>query len=153
MNQQNTTYLYPWTADSLLEIILDEPDSFLKIKETLTRIGIASKRDNTLFQSCHILHKRGHYYCVHFKELFQVDGKQSDITHEDIGRRNTIAALLQQWGLCTVKPSDVDEYEGNMVQSSLIKIIPYRDKKNWNLVAKYKMRSERVPKEPQILNE
>ena len=130
-----------------MEIELTDPDDFLKIKETLTRIGVASKRDNTLFQSCHILHKRGRYYCVHFKELFQLDGRTSDISHEDISRRNTIASLLQQWGLCKVIPKDVEEYEALHVPLSVIKVVAYRDKSNWALVSKYSMRSERKPKQ------
>jgi hypothetical protein len=140
----NTIDLYPWTSESLLEIELSTPDDFLKIKETLTRIGVASKRDDTLYQTCHILHKRGKYYCAMFKELFQLDGRPSDISHEDISRRNTIAALLEQWGLCKVVSSD--EYIDMRVPLSSIKVVAYRDKKNWNLQSKYAMRSERKPK-------
>jgi hypothetical protein len=127
-----------------LEIELLTPDDFLKIKETLTRIGVASKRDDTLYQTCHILHKRGKYYCAMFKELFQLDGRPSDISHEDISRRNTIAALLEQWGLCSVVKTD--EYTVMRVPLSAIKVVSYKEKKNWNLQSKYAMRSERKPK-------
>lgn len=137
--------LYNWTTASLLEIELTNPDDFLKVKETLTRIGVASKKDNTLFQSCHILHKRGNYYCVHFKELFQLDGRTSDISVEDISRRNTIADLLEQWGLCKVVPSNKEEYKTMRSSINTIKIVSYRDKSNWLLQSKYSMRSERKP--------
>lgn len=135
---------YNWTNEALLEIDLDNPDAFLKIKETLTRIGVASKRDDTLYQSCHILHKRGKYYIVHFKELFQLDGRPSDITHEDISRRNTITSLLEQWGLCVVKTNE--EYVSMRVPLNSIKVLSHRDKGDWNLVSKYSMRSDRQPK-------
>ena len=124
-----------WTPSSMLEVLLNEPDDFLKIKETLTRIGVASKKDyNTLFQSCHILHKQGRYFIVHFKELFMLDGKPSNITEDDIGRRNTIATLLSDWGLLTI----VDEFQAE-TKASLrqIKIISHRDKNEWNLESKY----------------
>lgn len=124
-----------WTPSNMLEVILNEPDDFLKIKETLTRIGVASKKDhNTLFQSCHILHKQGRYFIVHFKELFMLDGKPSNFTEDDIGRRNTIATLLSDWGLLTI----VDELQAE-IKTSLrqIKIISHRDKAEWNLESKY----------------
>jgi hypothetical protein len=143
---QEQTNLYNWSADSLLQIELANPDDFLKIKETLTRIGVASKKDNTLFQTCHILHKRGKYYCVMFKELFQLDGRTSDISHEDIARRNTIAALLEQWGLCKVLPSDVEEYKMTRVAVATIKIVSFKEKREWTLLSKYSMRSERKPR-------
>lgn len=139
-----TTNEYAWNNTALLEIDLDEPDSFLKIKETLTRIGVESKRDSTLYQSCHILHKRGRYYIVHFKELFQLDGRTSDISHEDISRRNSIAALLEQWGLCKVKPND--EYFSLRSSINSIKVLSHKDKSSWTLVSKYSMRSDRTPK-------
>lgn len=135
---------YTWTPTSLLEIELQEPDDFLKIKETLTRIGIASKKEDTLFQSVHILHKRGKYYLTHFKEMFSLDGRQSDISFEDISRRNTIAALMEQWGLCQVVKNE--EYMTLKAPISSIKIISHRDKNLWNLVSKYSMRSDRVAK-------
>ena len=124
-----------WTPSDMLEVILNEPDDFLKIKETLTRIGVASKKEhNTLFQSCHILHKQGRYFIVHFKELFMLDGKPSNFSEDDIGRRNTIATLLSDWGLLTI----VDELQAQ-IKTSLrqIKIISHRDKNEWNLESKY----------------
>jgi hypothetical protein len=124
-----------WTPSDMLEVLLNEPDDFLKVKETLTRIGVASKKDhNTLFQSCHILHKQGRYFIVHFKELFMLDGKPSNFTEDDIGRRNTIATLLSDWGLLTI----VDEFQAE-TKTSLrqIKIISHRDKREWNLESKY----------------
>ena len=124
-----------WTPSDMLEVLLNEPDDFLKVKETLTRIGVSSKRDhNTLFQSCHILHKQGRYFIVHFKELFMLDGKPSNFTEDDIGRRNTITTLLSDWGLLTI----VDELQAE-TKTSLrqIKIISHRDKNEWNLESKY----------------
>jgi len=124
-----------WTPSDMLEVLLNEPDDFLKVKETLTRIGVASKKDhNTLFQSCHILHKQGRYFIVHFKELFMLDGKPSNFTEDDIGRRNTITTLLSDWGLLTI----VDEFQAE-AKTSLrqIKIISHRDKNEWNLESKY----------------
>lgn len=123
-----------WTMDSMLEITIPEPDSFLKIKETLTRIGVASKKDNILYQSCHILHKQGRYYLVHFKELFALDGKQTDITLGDMERRNTIAVLLQDWSL--LKIVNLDQVEARTSLSS-IKILTYSEKDKWTLSAKY----------------
>lgn len=120
--------------ESLVEITLKEPDDFLKVKETLTRIGVASKKSNTLFQSCHILHKQGKYYIVHFKELFALDGKQTDLNEDDISRRNTIAKLLAEWDLVNV----VEEQQLQPADSmSSIKVIPFSQKTEWDLVAKY----------------
>tara|TARA_B100000686_G_C16718277_1_gene933337 strand:+ start:1079 stop:1486 length:408 start_codon:yes stop_codon:yes gene_type:complete len=121
--------------DSMVEVILNQPDDFLKIKETLTRIGVASKKDNTLYQSCHILHKQGRYYIVHFKELFALDGKPSNFSENDEARRNAIVKLLQEWSLLTIKHSEV--IEDLMVPVSHLKIISFKDKPNWNLVSKY----------------
>jgi hypothetical protein len=119
----------------LIEITLPDEDAFLKIRETLTRIGLASKRDNTLYQSCHILHKRGKYYIVHFKEMFVLDGKQSTLDQEDIARRNTIIDLLTQWNLClVVEPEKIKEPRASM---NHVKVIPFKQKSDWNLVAKY----------------
>ena len=119
-----------------IEIKLKKDDDFLKVKETLTRIGVASKKDKTLYQSCHILHKRGRFAIVHFKELFVLDGKESDISENDIARRNTIANLLAQWGLIElvvpVAPS-----EQPLASITQIKIVKYSEKSQWNLVAKY----------------
>lgn len=119
----------------LVEVRLKNSEDFLKVKETLSRIGLASKKDNTLYQSCHILHKQGRYYIVHFKELFLLDGKQADLTEQDIGRRNRIAALLDEWELIEVV--DYDSLQNNMVPLNQVKIIPHKDKANWNLVTKY----------------
>ena len=120
--------------ESLVEITLKEPDDFLKVKETLTRIGVASKKSNTLFQSCHILHKQGKYYIVHFKELFALDGKQTDLNEDDISRRNTIAKLLAEWELVNI----VSEQQIHPADSmSSIKVIPFSQKTEWELVAKY----------------
>ena len=118
----------------MLEIILTEPDDFLKVRETLTRIGVSSRRDNTLYQSCHILHKQGRYFIVHFKELFLLDGKKSNLEENDILRRNTIALLLQDWGLVDIQNKDMVKDSAPMRQ---IKIISYKEKANWNLQPKY----------------
>ena len=120
--------------ESLVEITLKEPDDFLKVKETLTRIGVASKKSNTLFQSCHILHKQGKYYIVHFKELFALDGKQTDLNEDDISRRNTIAKLLAEWDLVSVVSEEQIHPADSM---SSIKVIPFSQKTEWELVAKY----------------
>ena len=122
------------SIESLIEVTLNEPDDFLKVIETLTRIGVASKKSNTLFQSCHILHKQGKYYIVHFKELFALDGKQTDLNEDDISRRNTIAKLLAEWDLVNV----VEEQQLQPADSmSSIKVIPFSQKTEWDLVAKY----------------
>jgi hypothetical protein len=122
-------------VESLVEVNLLEQEDFLKIKETLTRIGVASKKDNTLYQSCHILHKQGKYYIVHFKELFMLDGKPSNFSEDDMSRRNTIATLLEQWGLLkVVRPEYIAEL---MAPISQIKIISHKEKDDWELVAKY----------------
>jgi len=121
--------------DTFIEIRLNEAEDFLKVKETLTRIGIASRKENKLYQSCHILHKQNKYYIVHFKELFALDGKSTDFSDEDIGRRNTIVNLLKEWELVqVVNPSMIEKPRAPMGQ---IKIISHADKKNWILDAKY----------------
>jgi hypothetical protein len=127
-----------------LEIKLSNPDDFLKVRETLTRIGVASRRDNTLFQSCHILHKQGHYFIVHFKELFALDGKQVDLSRNDIQRRNSIAKLLADWGLISV--IDPDKYT-DQAPLSQIKILNYDEKNQWNLQAKYNIGKKRGQKD------
>ena len=129
-----TTTQYDNLTDNMLEITIPEPDSFLKIKETLSRIGVASKKDNILYQSCHILHKQGRYYLVHFKELFALDGKESNISQDDIERRNAIAVLLQDWNL--LKVIDADKVAKRASLSS-IKILTYQEKSNWTLMPKY----------------
>jgi hypothetical protein len=124
-----------WTPSDMLEVTLNEPDDFLKVKETLTRIGVSSKKDhNTLFQSCHILHKQGRYFIVHFKELFMLDGKPSNYTEDDLSRRNTIASLLSDWGLLGIVDSHKTEPKTSLRQ---IKIISHRDKNHWHLESKY----------------
>lgn len=122
-------------VDTLVEVELPSEESFLKIKETLTRIGIASKKDKKLYQSCHILHKQGKYYIVHFKELFMLDGKANNFDDEDKGRRNTIVGLLEQWGL--IKVTNTSQIVNPVAPLSQIKILPYKDKDDWELVAKY----------------
>jgi hypothetical protein len=124
-----------WQPSDMLEVLLDEPDDFLKIKETLTRIGVSSKKEhNTLFQSCHILHKQGRYFIVHFKELFMLDGKPSNITEDDIARRNTITTLLSDWGLLNIADESQIKETTSLRQ---IKIISHKDKHQWNLESKY----------------
>tara|TARA_R110001592_G_scaffold227161_3_gene483339 strand:- start:3585 stop:3998 length:414 start_codon:yes stop_codon:yes gene_type:complete len=123
-----------WTTSSMLEVVLDEPDDFLKVRETLTRIGVASRKDNTLFQSCHILHKQGRYFIVHFKELFLLDGKKSNLEENDIARRNTIATLMSDWGLLSMEDRNQAQPLAPLRQ---IKIIPFKEKNNWILQPKY----------------
>lgn len=122
-------------VEDLLEITLKAEDDFLKVRETLTRIGVSSKKDNKLYQSCHILHKRGKFYIVHFKELFALDGLPTDIDDTDIGRRNTIANLLEEWGLLNIV--DSKKASEPIVSLAQMKIIPHKDKQNWELVPKY----------------
>lgn len=122
-----------WQPQDMLEVVLNEPDDFLKVRETLTRIGVASRKDKKLFQSCHILHKQGRYFIVHFKELFILDGKKANLEENDIERRNTIATLLSDWGLVE-RQSGVDLKCAPLRQ---IKIIPFRDKSQWELCPKY----------------
>lgn len=125
----------------LVEVTLPDPDNFLKVRETLSRIGVASKKDKTLFQSCHILHKQGRYYIVHFKQLFLLDGKQSDFTDDDKGRLNTIANLLHEWEL--VGLVDKSKSANPVAPLSQIKIISHKEKNEWNLVAKYNIGKKR----------
>jgi hypothetical protein len=123
-----------WTPAMMLEISLKEPDDFLKIRETLTRIGVASRKDNKLYQSCHILHKQGRYFIVHFKELFMLDGKPSNLMDNDIQRRNTIATLLSDWGLLDIVNGDQATDKAPLRQ---IKVIPHKEKQQWELCPKY----------------
>ncbi len=118
----------------MLEVALNEPDDFLKIRETLTRIGVASRKDRKLYQSCHILHKQGRYFIVHFKELFLLDGKKSNLEENDIARRNTIATLMSDWGLLTIEQVNQAQPIAPLRQ---IKIIPYKEKNEWELCPKY----------------
>ena len=123
-----------WVPADMLEVSLNEPDDFLKIRETLTRIGVASRKDQKLYQSCHILHKQGRYFIVHFKELFLLDGKPSNLIENDIQRRNTIATLLSDWGLVTLlEPSQAKD----TAPLRQIKVIPFKEKSEWELCPKY----------------
>ena len=123
-----------WTPNSMLEVTLNEPDDFLKVRETLTRIGVASRKDNKLYQSCHILHKQGRYFIVHFKELFLLDGKKSNLEENDVARRNTIATLMSDWGLLSIDNKDKLQPIAPLRQ---IKIISFKDKDQWELCPKY----------------
>ncbi len=123
-----------WHPDAMLEISLNEPDDFLKVRETLTRIGVASRKDNKLFQSCHILHKQGRYFIVHFKELFLLDGKPSNLLENDVQRRNTISVLLSDWGLISILNPEAAKDVAPLRQ---IKVIPFKDKSQWELCPKY----------------
>ena len=123
-----------WTPADMLEITLNEPDDFLKVRETLTRIGVASRKEQKLFQSCHILHKQGRYFIVHFKELFLLDGKKSNLEKSDLERRNTIATLLSDWGLINIVHKEQVADKAPLRQ---IKIVSYRDKSDWELCQKY----------------
>ena len=123
-----------WSPESMLEVTIKQPDDFLKVRETLTRIGVASRKDKTLFQSCHILHKQGRYFIVHFKELFALDGKHSNLSENDLQRRNTITQLLADWGLISIVNPDVATDRAPLSQ---IKVIAFKDKNNWTLETKY----------------
>ena len=127
--------------NELVEVTLPDPDNFLKVRETLSRMGVASKKDKTLYQSCHILHKQGRYYIVHFKQLFLLDGKQSDFTDDDRGRLNTIANLLHEWEL--VGLVDKSKSDDPIAPLSQIKIISHKEKNEWNLVVKYNIGKKR----------
>lgn len=132
--EQEENKIVDWSPASMLEITLNEPDDFLKVKETLTRIGVASRKEQKLFQSCHILHKQGRYFIVHFKELFLLDGKKSNLEENDIARRNTIATLISDWGLVTIDDPSLAKPVAPMRQ---IKIISFKDKDQWDLQPKY----------------
>ena len=123
-----------WSPDQMVEVLLNEPDDFLKVRETLTRIGVASRKEKKIYQSCHILHKQGRYFLVHFKELFALDGKKATLTENDIQRRNTISILLQDWNLIDIVDKSKAE---NKAPLSQIKVLPFKEKKEWNLSAKY----------------
>ena len=130
MNELNNT----WHPEKMLEIQLKEPDDFLKVRETLTRIGVASRKDKKLFQSCHILHKQGRYFIVHFKELFALDGKESNFSENDAERRNTITQLLSDWGLIAILNKEITEKKAPLSQ---IKVLSFKEKGEWDLQAKY----------------
>jgi hypothetical protein len=140
MNDQDDFFNIDYEGYVPLEILLEDPENFLKVKETLSRIGVASKKDNTLYQSCHILHKQGRYFITHFKELFALDGKAADFSDNDLERRNTIAKLLQEWGLIKIV-NEADSLE--FAPLSQVKIISYKEKKEWNLVPKYNIGKKR----------
>ena len=123
-----------WTPEQMVEVVLNEPDDFLKVRETLTRIGVASRKEKKIYQSCHILHKQGRYYLVHFKELFALDGKHANLTVNDVQRRNRIINLLSDWGLISViKPEDTTD----VAPLNQIKVLSYKDKGDWTLETKY----------------
>ena len=132
-------------TDNMIEVKLNEGDDFLKVRETLTRIGVASRKDKTLYQSCHILHKQGRYFIVHFKELFALDGKPSNFSDSDISRRNTIANLLAEWGLLTLVTPDLSKQP--VAPISQIKVLPFKEKDQWNLTAKYNIGKKNGEKE------
>ena len=133
-----------WSQDSMVEVMLNEPDDFLKVRETLTRIGVASRKEKKLYQSCHILHKQGRYFIVHFKELFALDGKHANLTSNDVQRRNRIAKLLSDWGLISiVNESDVSD----IAPLNQIKVLAYKDKGDWILEQKYNIGKKTKPQE------
>ena len=131
---------YLWSPEKMVEVLLSEPDDFLKVRETLTRIGVASRKEKKLYQSCHILHKQGKYYIVHFKELFALDGKKANLSVNDVQRRNRIIQLLSDWGLITIKNS---ELVIDIAPLNQIKVISYKDKTNWILETKYNIGSKK----------
>ena len=131
-----------WSQDMMLEVTLKEPDDFLKVRETLTRIGVASRKERKLYQSCHILHKRGKYYIVHFKELFALDGKPTNITSNDVQRRNRIAKLLSDWGLIEMG-SEIED----LAPLNQIKVLSFKDKGEWTLESKYNIGKKKQPQE------
>ena len=133
---------YSWTPDKMVEVLLSEPDDFLKVRETLTRIGVASRKEKKLYHSCHILHKQGKYYIVHFKELFALDGKKANLSVNDIQRRNRIVALLSDWGLVGVLKSDSIN---DIAPLNQIKVISYKDKGDWILETKYNIGKKKAP--------
>ena len=133
-----------WSTDQMIEITLNEPDDFLKVRETLTRIGVASRKEKKIYQSCHILHKQGRYYIVHFKELFALDGKHANLTQNDVQRRNRIIQLLSDWGLITIMN------EGKITDIAplnQIKVLAYKEKHEWILETKYNIGKKKKPEE------
>src|SRR5210317_1997969 len=140
---------FNWSPEQMLEVTLKQPDDFLKIRETLSRIGVASRKDKTLFQSCHILHKQGKYYIVHFKELFALDGKKATLIENDIQRRNTIAILLQDWNLIDIVRKQDAENKAPLSQN---KILTLKKKKEWNLSAKYNIGKKVVNEDSENAN-
>ena len=133
-----------WSQDQMVEVLLNEPDDFLKVRETLTRIGVASRKEKKLYQSCHILHKQGRYFIVHFKELFALDGKHANLTVNDVQRRNRIAKLLADWGLINVVSPDA---VADIAPLNQIKVLAYKDKGDWVLEQKYNIGKRTKPQE------
>ena len=133
---------YLWSPEKMVEVLLSEPDDFLKVRETLTRIGVASRKEKKLYQSCHILHKQGKYYIVHFKELFALDGKKANLSVNDVQRRNRIVQLLSDWGLVGVLKSDSIT---DIAPLNQIKVISYKDKGDWILETKYNIGKKKTP--------
>ena len=134
-----------WSQDQMVEVLLNEPDDFLKVRETLTRIGVASRKEKKLYQSCHILHKQGRYFIVHFKELFALDGKHANLTVNDVQRRNRIVRLLADWGLISVVKEDAVL---DIAPLNQIKVLAYKDKSDWVLEQKYNSARKERPKKP-----
>jgi len=135
-----------WSADQMIEVTLNEPDDFLKVRETLTRIGVASRKEKKIYQSCHILHKQGRYFIVHFKELFALDGKHANLTQNDVQRRNRIIQLLSDWGLITVvSPDNITD----IAPLNQIKVLAYKEKNDWILETKYNIGKKKKPEESQ----
>jgi len=135
-----------WSADQMIEVTLNEPDDFLKVRETLTRIGVASRKEKKIYQSCHILHKQGRYFIVHFKELFALDGKHANLTLNDVQRRNRIIQLLSDWGLITVLNADNIT---DIAPLNQIKVLAYKEKGEWILETKYNIGKKKKPEESQ----
>ena len=133
-----------WSADKMVEVSLGEPDDFLKVRETLTRIGVASRKEKKLYQSCHILHKQGRYFIVHFKELFALDGKRANLTANDVQRRNRISQLLADWGLIKILNADMIQ---DIAPLNLIKVLSYKDKGDWILETKYNIGRKKTEEE------
>ena len=131
---------YAWKPELMVEVVLNEPDDFLKVRETLTRIGVASRKEKKIYQSCHILHKQGRYYLVHFKELFALDGKHANLTVNDVQRRNRIAQLLADWGLISIV--DLEKIQ-DIAPLNQIKVLSYKDKAEWILETKYNIGSKK----------
>ena len=135
-----------WSSDQMIEVTLNEPDDFLKVRETLTRIGVASRKEKKIYQSCHILHKQGRYFIVHFKELFALDGKHANLTQNDVQRRNRIIQLLSDWGLITViSPDNITD----IAPLNQIKVLAYKEKNDWILETKYNIGKKKKPEENQ----
>jgi endonuclease III len=141
MTTQNTEMEVKWTEADMVEVVLNEPDDFLKVRETLTRIGVASRKEKKIYQSCHILHKRGKYYIVHFKELFALDGKTINLSLNDVQRRNRIVQLLSDWGLVTVVKADAI---ADVAPLNQIKVLAFKEKDEWILESKYNIGRKKV---------